>query len=207
MYDYFQKNNFLAQELMIPFNEAMCYGSTSSDIFSNDFSEIRSKVHQVAIEEYEYITLKPLQALFEEMFTRIVLWFDTDMFCQINLLTILAWLDQTNYKGTIELQIVGDQYKPVAWFAIEADGYYAIYEQVLIQKTIQKYVHLDPLRKGIELYLNYLNKESDLMLYIQKHIDVSDNELVPELLEKFKHYGLGDSQYFKIIQNYRENHL
>jgi len=58
------------------------------------------------------------------------------------------------------------------------------------------------LKKGVELYLNYLNPDSDLMLFIQKHRDVRENELLYLLLNEFKDYGLGDLQYSEIIKSY-----
>lgn len=203
MYNYFKKTHFLEPELMIPFNEAMCYGNTCEDLFSDEFIEIRSNVHHVTPTQYAEISLNPLQPLFCKGFNRIALWFDDDMFCQINLLTILAWLDRTDYKGTIDFHIVGDNFKPVGYFTLKAKGYYALYKQVLIHKRVPQNVHPSPLKKGIELYLNYLNKDSDLMLYIQRHHDVPVTELVPVLIENFKDHGLGDTQYLEIIKSFR----
>jgi hypothetical protein len=206
MYNYFQKTHFLEQEMMIPFNEAICYGNTSTDLFLDEFVELRAKVHHVTPAQYAEITLKPLQPLFSKNFTRIVLWFDADMFCQINLLTILAWLDQTNHKGAIDLQIVDNKFEPIERLTIKANGYYQLYKQVLIHKKMPKYISPVYLKKGIEFYLNYLNKESDLMLYIEKHQNLSEKKLVHKLLEKFIDYGLGDTQYMEIIKNHRKNH-
>ena len=42
-----------------------------------------------------------------------------------------------------------------------------IYKQVLIQKNSPKDIFPDPLRRGIELYLNYLNEDSDLIRSIK----------------------------------------
>ncbi|WP_066316205.1 hypothetical protein [Bacillus sp. FJAT-29814] len=204
MYDYFKMTDFLEGELMIPFNEAMCYGDTCHDIFSDEFTQIRAKVHHVTPEQYSEITLKPLKPLFCKNFTQISLWFDADMFCQINILTILAWLDLTDYRGDIALHIVGDQFELKDSFTLKAEGYYPIYEQVLIQKKLPKSIFPDPLKRGIELYLNYLNKDSDLIHYIKKCQDVSEEELVTKLIVEFQHYGLGDTQYLEIIKSYRE---
>lgn len=206
MYNYFKKTNFLQQEMMIPFNEAMCYGDTSHDLFSHEFVEIRAKVHHVTPVQYAEITLKPLQSLISKKFTTVELWFDADMFCQINVLTILAWLDQSNHKHSIDLHIVGDQFEPVEKFTLKAEGYYELYKQVLLDKTMPKYISPAPLTKGVELYLNYLNKDSDLMMYIHNHKDVPEEELMLALLKKFKHYGLGDTQYFEIIKSLRQKH-
>lgn len=203
MYKYFEKTHFLEPELMIPFNEAMCYGNTCEELFSDKFTEIRAKVHHVTPEKYAEITLNPLQPLFFEDFNRIVLWFDEDMFCQMNLLTILAWLDRTDYKRAIDLHLVGDNFQSNGYLTLKPDGYYELYKQVFIEKTSPQDVHPWPLKKGIEQYLNYLNPESDLMLYIQRHQDVPVQGLVNELVKNFKHYGLGDTQYFEMIESSR----
>src|SRR4051794_37204292 len=87
MYDYYKETNFLNGERMEPFNEAMCYGSTCEELFSQEFIETRARVHHVTAEQYTEHTLKPLRPLLNKEFTQVVLWFDADMFCQINLLT------------------------------------------------------------------------------------------------------------------------
>ncbi|MGG3915833.1 AraC family transcriptional regulator [Rossellomorea vietnamensis] len=205
MYKYFKETGFLKTEEMIPFNEAMCYGETCEDIFSDEFIEMRSKVHHVMRDQYADITLKPLQTLFKESVDHIALWFDEDMFCQMNVLTLLAWLDQREYKEAIDLHLVDYQYKPVSDYSLEAKGYATCYKQVMIHKMKPEDVEPIPLKKGIELYLNHLKKDSDLMLYIQKHRDVPAEKLVSLMIENFKEYGLGDRQYFEMIKEYRQN--
>ncbi|MBP1933195.1 AraC family transcriptional regulator [Ammoniphilus resinae] len=205
MYHYFQKTHYLGKELMIPFNEAMCFGDTCEDLFSAEFTDIRSKVHHVTPEIYAEITLKPLQPLFSGNFSRMALWFDSDMFCQINLLTVLAWLDHTNYEGELTLHIVGEKFEPLRSFTLnKVEGYYELYKQVLIHREAPMNIALIPLKEGIELYLNYLHKDSDLLMFIERHPDVPEEELVSLLIEKFRDYGLGDTQYLEIIKSLRE---
>jgi hypothetical protein len=204
MYDYFQETHFLKQETMLPFNEAMCYGNTSKDLFSEEFVEIRSNVHHVTPSQYIEITLFPLQPLFSKNYTNIELWFDSDMFCQINLLTVLAWLDKNEYKGKIVLHLVGDNFEPKEHFNLEAKGYYELYTLVLIHKTKPNFVEPPTLKKGIELYLDYLNSGSNLMMYIEMHRNIPEKELVSALIEKFKDYGLGDTQYLEMIKVHRK---
>ena len=205
MYHYYMENDFLKGERMVSFNEAMCYGGTCEDLFSQEFIQIRAKVHRVTADQYKEHTLKPLRPFFDKEFTDIALWFDADMFCQINLLTILAWLDRADYKDAIDVHIVGDRFEPVSLYRVKAKGYEAVYKQVLIQKTIPEYIELAPLKKGIELYVNYLHEDSGLMVYIQEHQDIPETELVLALIKKFAaSYGLGDTQYLEIIKNHRE---
>ncbi|MCM3729913.1 AraC family transcriptional regulator [Neobacillus cucumis] len=204
MFNYYEETHFLEQECMVPFNEAMCFGGTSDDLFSPEFIDIRANVHHVTPEQYTEHTLKPLQPFFDKEFSHIELWFDADMFCQINLITILAWLDQADYKDAVDIHIVGEKFKPVSDFTERAGGYYSIYKQVLIDKTMPVNILPAPIKKGIELYLSYLSKDSDLVLYIQEHKDVPERELVLALINKFTDYGLGDTQYLEIIRNQRK---
>ncbi|KSU63158.1 hypothetical protein AS034_02575 [[Bacillus] enclensis] len=203
MHKHFKQTKFLDSDLMIPFNEAMCYGDTCEVVFSDEFNNIRAQVHQVTPTQYADITLKPLQPLFNGEFDRLSLWFDEDMFCQMNLLTILAWLDQSDYRGPIDLNIVGNRFQPVDSYSLKAKGFDSLYKEVMIHQTIPVDVHPPPLNKGIHLYLDYLKKDSDLMVYIQEHPDVPVTELVSDLIRRFKEYGLGDTQYAEIIKTHR----
>lgn len=205
MYNYYKKTSFLKQEKMIPFNEAMCYGRVSSDLFSDEFVAIRANVHHVTEEEYKEITLKPLQPLIKGDFTQIELWFDADMFCQLNILTILAWLDQINYKNPIKLHIVGEEFAVLESFTLTAKGFNVLYQQVLIDKIMPTNIGPAPLKKGVALYLTYLNKDSELMMYIEKHKNVAETELMYKLLNEFTEYGLGDIQYMDLIKNSRRH--
>ncbi|WP_062109606.1 hypothetical protein [Bacillus niameyensis] len=205
MYEYFRKTRFLNGEVMVPFNEAMCEGKVHEVIFSDTFAQIRANVHQVTLDQYKEITLQPLEPLLSKKFTDLTLWFDADMFCQMNILTILGWLDQIGYKGEIKLHIVGDQFELKENFDLKAEGYYQLYKQVFLEKESPEFVFPKPLRKGIDLYLQYLDRDSELVQYITAHQDIPEKELVMKLLAKFSHYGLGDTQYLKIIKSYRSH--
>lgn len=203
MYDFFKKTHFLEQERMIPFNEAMCFGDISSELFSHEFVEVRANVHHVTLEQYAENTLKPLEPLFTGDFSNIELWFDADMFCQINVLTILAWLDKTGHYDPIDLHLVGDKFLQKEKFTLNAEGYYELYKQVMLHKNAPHSIHPAPLKKGIDLYVQYLKDESDLIQYIQNHKNTPERELMIAMLTNFKEYGLGDVQYLEIIRNQR----
>ncbi len=127
MYNFFQEKGILKDENMASFNEAMCYGKTSSTIFSTEFVETRSKVHNVSLDQYKNITMDELQPLLSQSFDKLVLWFDFDMFCQINILTLLAWLDQVEYHNPVTLVLVDDEFNPVTKQIIHPKGYKEIY--------------------------------------------------------------------------------
>ncbi|MFB3167905.1 AraC family transcriptional regulator [Neobacillus sp. 179-C4.2 HS] len=203
MYDFFKRKNFLQGQKMIPFNEAMCFGETTEDLFTPEFIEKRAKVHHVTPEKYTDTTLNPLKPLFTKGLTHIELWFDEDMFCQINILTILAWLDKNGHSKPIDLHIVGDKFEPIESYTLLAKGYYELFKQVMIHKTLPDSINLAPLMKGVELYLTYLQEDSDLITYIKNRENMSAKELVYHLLVNFKKYGLGDVQYLEIIRAQR----
>jgi hypothetical protein len=203
MYDFFIRTNFLQGEMMIPFNEAMCFGDTSEELFTREFVEKRAKVHHVSPGQYTKITIRPLKPFLSKGFTHIELWFDEDMFCQINIVTILAWLDKNGHSKPIDLHIVGDKFEPIKNYILMASGYNDVFKQVMIHKKFPERIYPAPLKKGVELYLTYLHEDSNLMLYIKKHQNMIENELVNALLENFKEYGLGDVQYLEVIKKQR----
>lgn len=200
MYNFFQEKGILKDENMASFNEAMCYGKTSSTIFSTEFVKTRSKVHNVSLDQYKNITMDELQPLLSQSFDKLVLWFDFDMFCQINILTLLAWLDQVEYYNPVTLVLVDDEFNPVTKQIIHPKGYKEIYNIVLIEKQLPDSALPNSLHKGIQSYLTYLNPDSDLMQYIHKHRNLPEEELLLLLLTNFKEYGLGDTHYIELIR-------
>jgi len=205
MYDYFKLHNFDENGVYIPFNEAMCVGKVTTDIFSNQFNKCRCDTHKVTIEQYNELTLKPLQVLFKNQFSHIVLWFDDDMFCQINLLTILAYLNQINYSRKITFNLVDHNFKLVDCFEFGVQGYNEIYKQVMINKCIPKNINLPIMENGIRLYLEYLKEANEITAYIAEHKDLKRDILVIELIKTFPQYGLGDTQYMELVENYRKS--
>ncbi|MBZ9687451.1 hypothetical protein G9F72_014060 [Clostridium estertheticum] len=200
MFDYFKQNHFDKNGVYVPFNEAMCVGEAQPDIFSNQFNACRCEAHHVTIEQYNQLTLKPLQTLFKNQFTRIFLWFDDDMFCQINLLTILAYLDQLNYKNKITFNLVNREFKIIDCFEFGVQGYDEIYKQVIINRCMPENINLSIMKNGIRLYLEYLKEENEITTYIKQHEDLQFNSLLTDLLITFPEYGLGDTQYIQLIK-------
>lgn len=104
--DYYSKTH--NNEVFISFNEAMIYGKTHEDIFSRNFILERIKTHKTTLEEYmskmkDFLDLKDKLNQYE-----ITFWFGEDEFCQINLLTLLAYLEQINYKKEITLNLINE---------------------------------------------------------------------------------------------------
>ncbi|MEC3882756.1 AraC family transcriptional regulator [Halobacillus sp. HZG1] len=199
----FQRKGLLEGDPMIPFNEAMCAGETCETIFSDRFIKTRALTHGVSESDYRRITVEKLEAVFHEGRDHLQLWFDEDMFCQINLLTLLAWLDQIGYEGKVELRIVTQKFDPLASYTLHVDGYLSMYKQVLINRSTPAEVSLPPLSKGIKLYLKYKGRDNELVRFIEHHPDLSEDKLVKRMIETFQEYGLGDVQYMQLIRNVR----
>jgi hypothetical protein len=205
MYDHFKQKHLDENGTYIPFNEAMCVGGVTTDIFSNEFNEYRCEAHHVTMDEYHELTLEPLKIFIKGQFSNIVLWFDDDMFCQINLLTILAYLDQINYSREVNFKLVNREFKVVHSFELRAQGYDEIYKQIMVNRCIPQNINLSVMKNGVTLYLNYLKEENEITAYIRKYEHLKGDTLVEELLKMFPQYGLGDTQYADLIEKYRKS--
>ncbi|WP_217447991.1 MULTISPECIES: AraC family transcriptional regulator [unclassified Bacillus (in: firmicutes)] len=200
MYEQFQTHQLMRKSDYVLFNEAMCSHETSDIIFSDEFKKLRASGHQVSLQEYENITVAPLKLLLKKRYKCIVLWFGDDMFCQMNLLTVLAYLEQLGYKGKVFFQMVNEMTYEVAELEMFPKGYNEIYQQVLIQYRFPNVQLIPVMFQGISLYLEYLKKDNEITAYIKKHLDKPQDELLKDLFHLFPQYGLGDVQYLKIIE-------
>jgi len=183
----------------------MCVGEVTDNIFSTQFINCRCEAHQVSLEQYNKLTLRPLQMLFKNQFSHIVLWFDDDMFCQINLLTILAYLNQINYSYNVTFNLVGPKFSLVNSFEFSVQGYYQLFKEVMLNRCIPENINLSILENGIRLYLQYLKEENEITIYIKQHEGLRVELLVTELLKLFPEYGLGDTQYIQLIEKCKKS--
>ncbi len=200
MYDSFRENNLMEEGIYIPFNEAMCVGQASEGVFSEEFITCRCESHNVTLEQYREVVLKPLQGLFERQYDYIAVWFGDDMFCQINLLTVLAYLDEINYSGKIVFHLVRETIKEFECFEVEIQGYKEIYRQAMLYRQLPSNVPLPVMYKGVKLYLEYLKDENEITSYIKKHGQLKKDLLLQNLFQRFSKYGLGDIQYLELIK-------
>ncbi len=200
MFNEFYDHQLMGKGDYAPFNEAMCSNDTTSAIFSDEFNRLRASGHRVPLEEYMKITVTPLQSLFEKKFKCIAVWFGDDMFCQINLLTLLAYLEQARYDGKVYFHMVNELTYDVEETEIKLGGYQEIYQQVLIQHRLPEANLLPAMYQGIRLYLEYIKEENEITAFMKKHSDEPRDELLQRLFKRFPHYGLGDTQYIKLME-------
>lgn len=206
MYEEFAKQQLMGNSDYVPFNEAMCTNPTISPIFSEEFNKLRAIGHEVSLQQYEQVTLKPLKPLLTNDYKCIVLWFGDDMFCQMNLLTVLAFLEQQRYQGKVYYYMVKEMTYDVEETEIELGPYGGVYHEVLMHHRLPKTTLIPVMYQGIQLFFSYLNEENEITTYIKKHLNLSQNDLLKQLFSLFPHYGLGDRQYIKIIEKIKKEY-
>ena len=200
--DYFNQY-FISQfgGIAIPFCESMMDGDTAAIIYSQQFVELRAKSLNVTENEYRS-KMYVHEALKNKDYRSICLWFGKDTFCQVNLLTLLAYLEQIQYKGKLNLNYIDDESFEVieSNIDVELGIYRKIYEDVLIMKAAVKDVGvLD--ERAIDLFLDYRSDEGALAKLVRINANKEKGELIRLLLEKSKEYGLSDLQAEKLVKN------
>ncbi|MGZ9586577.1 AraC family transcriptional regulator [Paenibacillus marinisediminis] len=204
MYEQFHTYQLMGSGDYVPFNEAMCSHDTDETIFSAQFIKMRASGHQVTVQEYESVVMTPLKSLLEKHYKCIVLWFGYDMFCQMNVLTVLAYLDQAGYRGKVFFHTVNEMSYEVEATEVLPEGFKEMYQQVLIHHRLPEAQLMAVMSQGIRLYLEYIKQDNEITAFINKHLDKSQDELLKHLFKRFPQYGLGDTQYIKIIQSTKE---
>ncbi|WP_315069544.1 hypothetical protein [uncultured Clostridium sp.] len=204
MMDEFQKNRWVNEKFTyIPFNEAMRWGEADEEIFSDSFIEKRVQSLNTTIEQYRNIVLNLLEPLFKNKFDTIVLWFGDDMFCQINMLTILAYLEQCNFEGDVLFCManeITDEMLPDA-YEVDINGSLEKYKSIVCKKEMITEKLMPVMYQAVSLYLNYMSKNSEINRYIIPNINKENSNLIIDLLRTFPQYGLGDLQYEMLIKN------
>jgi AraC-like DNA-binding protein len=203
MYDEFHSNKIMGQSDYVPFNEAMCVHPTSRQIFDDQFIQLRAEGHHSSVELYKKIVVEPLKPLFQNHYNYIVLWFGEDVFCQMNLLTVLAYLEQSNYKGKVFLNSFRDDEFKVNQTELFLGSYLKVYEQVLLHQQKPSLELLPVMYQAIELHLSMLAEDNSVNKYIKNHPHLSEAELVEQLISLFPTLGYGDLQYIEIIKQVR----
>jgi len=189
----------------LPFCEAMMDGKAAREVFSEEFVAVRAGELGVSEKEYEE-KMEVFRVLLREKngYSRLCLWFGKDTFCQMNLLTLLAFLDQIRYGGKVVLNLVDDEsFERIGeGVVVDPKGYGEIYRLVFIERTMPESLGvLDP--RGVALYFDYHSPQGALAERIRKCGKKTERELLYLLMEESKEYGLSDLQAKKLIKAYR----
>ena len=185
----------------VPFREAMMDGDAVLDIFSDEFISLRASELNVSADEYRANVPAGI-----ENYSELVLWFGKDTFCQINLLTLLAYLEQINYSGRVVLNYIDDETFCVLDkdIKVELGLYRKMYEDILISKIMpQSFGVLVPF--AIELYFDYHSDNGALARMVRENSSKDDMALICLLLENSRDYGLSDIEAQGLIKRYKQS--
>ena len=199
MYEDFKENKLMGDSDYAPFNEAMCVNVTTKQVFDDEFIKTRAAGHHDSVENYINMVIDPLKPLFNKDYTYIVLWFGEDMFCQMNLLTILAYLEQSGYDGKVFLNSFREDEFKVSQTELILGNYASVYNDVLVHHERPTHDLLPVMFQAIDLYLDMLREDNEVVKYISKHKHLPTSELITRLFDLYPTIGYGDSQYLELI--------
>ena len=202
--DYY--NDYFLKKLggpAIPFCEAMMDGTTVPRVDSDLFILRRAQELSVSVEEYR-AKMHAQTALKNKNYAELRLWFGKDTFCQTNLLTLLAFLEEIDYGGSVRLNYIDDETFEVleADVSVELGMYHSLYENLLISKCCPNNTGV-LIREAFERYLDYHSDDGALARLVRENSDKDDEALLCLLMERSKAYGLSDRQAEQLIHQYR----
>ena len=90
---------------ILPFNEAMCEGESCTPIYGDRFCELRAAAYGISVPAYLQKSPRDVLQTINK-YDRIELYFDGDMFCAANAVTLLAYLEQEKYGGVLRFNLL-----------------------------------------------------------------------------------------------------
>ena len=120
------------QQPFVAFREALSEGPLPATLFDNNFLNERAKFHNITKKDY----LKNIKDYCDAVANlkeneKIELWFGQDLFCQINMLVVLAHLEEIKQKINIKINIVNETNGLVLFETkIELSGFLSAYKNL-----------------------------------------------------------------------------
>ena len=188
--------------IAIPFREAMMAGEVpDAPIFSDAFIRVRAHHHGVAERVYR---TQPADPISKVSANSLSLYFGRDTFCQMNLLTLLAYLEELEYAGKIFLTLIDDETFSVLKenIPVPLGGYRDIYKTVLIKHEMPTHFGVID-ERSVSLFFDYLSAEGFLAQTVRKHSEESEIALITRLLTVSADYGLSDTMAKDLIEKYK----
>ena len=191
-----------------PMRETMIAGPSNSEVFSPAFIKARAAYHNESEAEYAEKVIGALPQKDKLLSEELTLVFGFEAFCQMNLLTILAYLAQLGRELPVTIKLI-DEFKnnqELRSFAFSAFQNANLgYQTLLIEKKAFK---SDPLlwpemKKAAALYLTLQEEQNEITDIIDENAALSENALVRLLLTWDKDYGLSDELFLDLIRKRR----
>ena len=191
-----------------PMRETMIAGPNDSEVFSPAFIKARAHYHNESEAEYAEKVIGALPEKDKLLSEDLTLVFGFDAFCQINLLTILAYLAQLGRELPVTIKLIDEfrgnqELRPFAFSAFQNANLW--YKTLLIKKKAFK---SDPLlwpemKKAAALFLTLQEEQNEITDIIDENAALSENALVRLLLTWDKDYGLSDELFLDLIRKRR----
>ena len=191
-----------------PMRETMIAGPSDSEIFSPAFVKVRAHYHNENEAEYADKVIGALPEKDKLISEELTLVFGFEAFCQINLLTVLAYLAQLGRELPVAIKLIDEfqgnrELRSFAFSAFKNAEHW--YKTLLVEK---KAFRSDPLlwsemKKAAALYLLLLEEQNEITDIIDENAALSENALVRLLLTWDKDYGLPDELFLALIRKRR----
>lgn len=184
------------------FSEAMIDGTVKDMApFSPSFINERAKTHGLHPDKYRRKFAQHLLKM--RAGDEVHVYFGEDLFCQLNLITVLAFLERQGIDKVTYHVIFEDEMKETALIEnVETSGFSEIYKAVLINHTSIA-APLEIIENGIKLYLDYLDENGHLATFIRSNPEDSVLQLTVKIIKQLPEYGLSAEQCAYIIGKYR----
>lgn len=106
--NYLKKLHFSGE--FITWREMLCEGKTTTDVGSESFWKNRfdflKSAYKINKQTFIELTLKEYRNLCKKKEQdEIVLWFEHDVFCQINMLAVISWIKR--YRNDFQISLIG----------------------------------------------------------------------------------------------------
>ena len=185
---------------VVVMNEEMMSGSTHQDIFSQEFINIRSKFLGIHADKYKKRIALPFLKMRQG--DEVHLWFGKDMFCQMNMLTVLSYLEKLGIEKATFHEVFEDEMKEVSAKEVSTSGMTDVYKSVLINHEFCA-SSIEELNKAQDLYLETVTLRGPLCDFIRENKDDSVLTLTIKIIKGYAQYGMGDVQSARLIAEIR----
>ncbi len=188
----------------IAFNEAFIEGDIIYPLFGEEFIKLRAKYFSSEISHYKKVMNSFLSfTYFVKQEKEICLFFGVDTFCQMNVLGLLAYLEEIDYSGKVFIALIDEKTNQFLLEKQEVvkDDYLEKSESLLVFKKHVEFASYY-LNVASEQYLSLNDENGVLRSYIKQNNGImNDDELFRKVYSMTRIYGLGDDQVLRLIKN------
>lgn len=185
---------------IICFSESLISGPVKGQPFSDKFISERSAFHQVHPDKYRKKFAQSFIKLRQG--DEIHLWFGEDLFCQLNLICVLAHLEKIGIADAVFHVVFEDEMKQTALLNISSKGFLEVYNNVFINKTVVP-TGIEITDKALTLYTDLLDDNGVLATFVKQNPDDSILSLTVKIIRSYASYGLGEVQCKEFIERIR----